>query len=305
MTGQSSVTKPFVSIVVPAYNEENGLGDVLQHLLALEFPYPYEVILVNDGSSDGTGKVAAQFDAITLVEHHRNQGYGASLKDGIRRAKGDLICITDADGTYPNERIPEIVQYMIDQGLDMAVAARTGQNVSIPLVRRPAKWVIRKFASYVAGMSIPDLNSGLRVFKRETALNFFNILPDGFSFTTTITLGMLTNGHRVDYVPIDYHQRVGRSKIKPIQDTLNFVQLISRIGLYFQPLRVFVPASILLLLLAVLWALFSELVLGKLADVSVLVLAMTAVQIYAIGMLAELINRRIPSAYTKDDITSR
>jgi hypothetical protein len=126
-------------------------------------------------------------------------------------------------------------------------------------------------------------------------MEFFDILPDGFSFTTTITLGMVTNGYLVDYLPVDYHSRVGRSKIRPVRDTLNFVQLILRIALYFAPLKIFVPLSIVLLLLALAWGLFSALVLGQLADVSTLVIVMTSAQVMAIGLLAELINRRFPS----------
>ena len=175
------------------------------------------------------------------------------------------------------------------------LAPRTGENVAIPAIRRPAKWFIGVLANLVAGETIPDLNSGLRVFRRSLVMEFFDILPDGFSFTTTITLGMLTNGYLVDYVPVNYHRRVGKSKIRPVRDTLNFVQLILRIALYFAPLKIFVPVSFLLLLLALVWGLFSTFVLGQLADVSTLVIVMTAAQIMAIGLLAELINRRFPS----------
>jgi glycosyltransferase involved in cell wall biosynthesis len=229
-----------------------------------------------------------------------NRGYGAALKTGIRHAKGDWVCITDADGTYPNERIPELVERVITGDFDMVVGARTGENVAIPLRRRPAKWVIGKLANFVAGEPIPDLNSGLRIFDRAAALRFFGILPDGFSFTTTITLGMLTNGYLIDYMPIDYHARVGSSKIRPIQDTLNFVQLVVRIALYFKPLKVFVPFSMALFLLALVWAVFSKVALGRLADVTTLVIAMTAIQVFMLGMLAELINQRLPNLYDKD-----
>lgn len=179
----------------------------------------------------------------------------------------------------------------------MVVGARTGENVAIPLVRRPAKWAIGRLANYVAGEKIPDLNSGLRVFRREIALRMFGLLPNAFSFTTTITLAMLTNNYLVNYVPIDYFARVGQSKIRPVQDTLNFVQLVWRIALYFAPLKLFLPLSGLLLLLAVGWALFTLLVLDQLADVSTLVIVMTAFQVAVIGMLAELINKRLPNYY--------
>jgi len=291
---------PTVSIVIPAYNEEQGLTDVVQSLRTLALATEFEIIVVDDGSQDGTAARVEQFDDVKLIRHPLNRGYGAALKTGIRKAAGDYIIITDADGTYPNARIPELVEHLMQTEHDMVVAARVGKSVAIPLIRRPAKWFIRQLASYVAGMSIPDLNSGLRVFPRKTALSFFDILPDGFSFTTTITLGMLANGYSIAYLPIDYHQRVGRSKIKPIQDTFNFIQLISRIALYFNPLKVFIPLSVSLFVLAVLWGVVSTVVLGQLADVSVLVLVLAAVQVYTVGLLAELINHRVQSVYYKD-----
>jgi glycosyltransferase involved in cell wall biosynthesis len=232
-----------------------------------------------------------------VLSHRENRGYGAALKTGIRHAQCDLICTIDADGTYPCERIPDLITRLEEGRYDMVVGARVGKNVSIPLIRRPAKWAVRRLASFVAGESIPDLNSGLRVFRREAALRMLRMLPDQFSFTATITLAMLVNGYLIDYVPINYYARVGRSKIKPIRDTLNFMQLVMRIALYFAPLKVFLPLSVFLLLLAFAWALFSKFMLGQLADVSTLVIAMTGFQIAVIGMLAELINQRTPNIY--------
>lgn len=289
-----------LSVIVPALNEENGIGPVLDQLHAVlsAAGYAYELLVVDDGSEDRTAAVVHEKSAaypVVLLQHHANRGYGASLKTGIRHASYELLCITDADGTYPNERIPDLLTAMSDTHSDMAVGARTGDDVHIPLARRPAKWAIGKMASIVAGEPIPDLNSGLRAFRRSAALEFFDLLPDGFSFTTTITLGMLTNGYLVAYVPIDYHARVGKSKIRPIRDTLGFVQLILRIALYFAPLKLFLPLSLLLAALGVVWALFSYFALGRLADVSTLVILMTAVQVAVIGLLAELINRRFPS----------
>ena len=182
-------------------------------------------------------------------------------------------------------------------GQSLCIKTTASYWVSIPILRRPAKWAIGRLGNFVAGASIPDLNSGLRVFRRDVALRLFSMLSDQFSFTTTITLAMLTNGYLVGYVPIDYYARIGRSKIRPIRDTLNFVQLALRIGLYFAPLKIFLPISLFLLLLAVAWALFSKFVLGQLADVSTLVIAMTGFQVAVIGMLAELINQRLPNYF--------
>lgn len=293
---------PGVSIVIPAYNEERGIGPVLEQLSGVMTAsgLPYEVIVVDDGSQDGTATVVGQYPGVTVLRHKGNRGYGAALKTGIRRARYDSICITDADGTYPNDRVPEMVA-RLNEGYDMVVGARTGAKVATPLVRRSGKWLIRRLGILVAGESIPDINSGFRVFRHHKVLRFFSILPDGFSFTTTITLAMLTNGFLVDYVPIEYYARVGRSKIKPLQDTLNFVQLILRIPLYFAPLKVFLPLGGLLFLLGLAWGLFSAFVLGRLADVSTLVIVLAGVQVVVVGLLAELINRRMPNHYQDND----
>ncbi|MBN1122952.1 MAG: glycosyltransferase family 2 protein [Anaerolineae bacterium] len=288
------------SIVIPAYNEKHGIGPVLDQLIQVSQGKPIEIIVVDDGSKDGTAQVVEQYPSIVLVRHLGNRGYGAALKSGIRRATHEIVCITDADGTYPNNRIPDLVEQLSTGHFDMVVGSRTGENVSIPLIRRPAKWMINQLANIVAGERIPDLNSGMRTFRRPVALRFFNILPDGFSFTTTITLAMLRNGFLVHYEPINYHARIGQSKIKPIADTLNFVQLVGRIALYFAPLRLFLPMSAALLLLSLAWGLISTFLLGALADVSTLVIAMTGIQIGVIGLLAELINQRLPNTYRND-----
>ena len=290
-----------VSIVIPAYNEVYGLPIVLAQLQTVmeNSPAPYEIIVVDDGSVDGTGAAAAGFASVKLVQHERNRGYGAAIKTAIRRAQYDLICITDADGTYPNEAIPTLLS-KIASGYHMVVGARQGANVAIPWVRRPAKWLIGQLANWVASERIPDINSGLRVFRRDVAQRFFRVLPDSFSFTTTITLAMLTNGYRVAFLPIDYYARTGKSKIHPIRDTLNFVQLILRIGLYFAPLKIFLSLSGLLLAAAIVWGVLSEIVWGRLADVSTLVIVMTAFQVAGVGLLAELINHRLPSFWNDE-----
>lgn len=287
---------PGLSVIVPVYNEQDAIEAVLLHLQAVleAAGMPAEVLVVDDGSTDRTAEIVARIPNVEMVRHRANHGYGAALKTGLRRVRYDLVAITDADGTYPNEQIPTLAAHLLAHRCDMVVGARTGSRVAIPRRRRPAKWAIGKLANWIAGESIPDLNSGLRVFRRETAMRFFSILPDGFSFTTTITLGMLAHGCVVDYLPIDYHARVGRSKIRPIHDTLNFVQLILRIGLYFAPLKIFLTASAILLGLALVWGILSTWVFERLADVSTLVMVMTAIQMAGIGLLAELINRRVP-----------
>ena len=290
-----------ITVIIPAYNEENGIGRVLEDLCDLldTAGMEHEVLVIDDGSTDRTAEVVRQHD-VKLVQHQANQGYGGALKTGIRHASYPIIAITDADGTYPNNRLSELIQQVTCEDTDMAVGARTGQNVAIPWIRRPAKWFIGRLAELAAGQRIPDLNSGLRVFRKATALRFLSLLPSGFSFTTSITLAMLTNGYTVKYLSIDYHERTGRSKIRPFQDTLNFILLILRIALYFAPLKIFLPLSGLLLLLSLGVGLYTTLVVGRLADATTVLLAIGSIQIAAIGLLAELIDKRIPSTYRDD-----
>lgn len=284
-----------VSIIVPAYNEEAGIGPVLNAIQSVMdgTDIPYQLLVVDDGSTDRTAQAVLAADAAAeVVRHPENRGYGASLKTGIRHARHDIIVITDADGTYPNEHIPDLVAEMAYY--DMVVGARTGERVEIPLARRPAKWIINQLANWMTGTRIPDLNSGLRVFRKEVAQQFLRILPDGFSFTTTITLAMLERGYKVKYVPINYHKRAGRSKIRPIYDTLNFVQLILRTTMYFAPLKIFLPVAFLLAVLGVVIMVYSTVVLDRLMDVTVVVTFLAALQIAMVGLIADLVDKRSP-----------
>lgn len=285
-----------VTIVVPAYNEEGGISGVVERLCGLELGVPTTVLVVDDGSTDGTAEqlksLISRFERLKVVRHLNNQGYGAALKTGFGKAKTNVVVITDADGTYPEDRISELLE-AIDAGADMAIGARIGANVNIPMIRRPAKAALRHLASYLAGTQIPDLNSGLRAFRRDFVLRYRGILPQGFSFTTTITLAALTNHHPVEYISIDYAPRSGRSKIKPIRDTLGFTALIVRTVLYFNPLKVFYPlAGGLLVFFLVLLAndLFIESP-PNLGDKTVL-LFVALVQVLTVGLLADLIAKK-------------
>lgn len=296
-TNASANTIAGRSIIVPCYNEEGGITETINSLIDVvqSNGAPFEILAVDDGSDDATLKKLEEFgDSIEIIKNEKNLGYGASLKRGLLKAQYDVICIIDADGTYPVDSVPGLYENVAKDGFDMAVGARTGANVATSKLRIPAKYVLGKLSNYVAGQNIPDMNSGLRVFRRSIAMRMYPLFPDGFSFTTTITLAMLTNGYDVKFVPTDYLHRVGKSKIRPIRDTLSFIQLILRISLYFSPLKVFIPLSLGLFLLALGWGLVSYFVFGQLADVSTLVLFVSALQVGVLGMLAEMINLRLP-----------
>lgn len=228
-----------VSIIIPAFNEHLSVGAVVEDVRRVldEHAIDGEVIVVDDGSRDGTA-AAARHAGARVMRHRSNRGYGSSLKTGIMAANHNLILITDADGTYPVRYIPELLERL--ETSDMVVGARMGKNVAIPLVRRPAKWVLNKLANYVAGRRIPDLNSGLRAFRKNIARQYFAVLPDQFSFTTTITLAMCCDNYAVEYIPVDYLPRTGKSKIVP-WDAASFAVLILRTATMFRPLRVFLP----------------------------------------------------------------
>ncbi len=281
----------FVSIVIPAFNEEDGIAQTIEDVrnTMSESAYDYEIIIVDDGSEDKTAERTRKAGA-RLIQHDMNRGYGAGLKTGIRAAKGDWIVITDADSTYPNDRIPDLLKYAGEN--DMVVGARIGDGAKIPLIRRPVKWLLAKMANYLAETRIPDYNSGLRVFRKNLAERFFRILPSGFSFTTTITLASLSQGYRVKYIPIAYYKRTGKSKIKPIRDTYNFFMLIVRTVLYFNPLRVFMPVGFTLLLLGLAKMAYEIVTGGGLAETSVL-LILAAFQTVALGLLADMIDKRL------------
>ncbi|MEM7503396.1 MAG: glycosyltransferase family 2 protein [Pseudomonadota bacterium] len=282
------------SLVVPCYNEANAIESTVAELREkLGDRDTYELIIVNDGSNDGSGEILEKLTAtdpdLRVLNHSRNRGYGAALKTGITNAASEWIVITDADCTYPNERIPELVERA--QNVDMVVGARTGKNVTYSKIRAIPKVFLKRFASWIAATDIPDINSGLRVFRKSVAQRYFNILPNSFSFTLTITLAMTTNFHRIVYVPIDYSERVGDSKIRPIRDTLKFFQLIFRTGTYFAPLRVFGPIILVLGIAFLISLCYDLFVLSNLTDKTVLLLLFT-MNTAMFALLADMIDKR-------------
>ncbi|MBV8847090.1 MAG: glycosyltransferase family 2 protein [Bryobacterales bacterium] len=279
-----------VSIVIPAFNEEQGVGPVISELRTVlaQHGINAEILVIDDGSSDRTAQAAAAAGA-RVFRHRSNRGYGAALKSGISAASNDAIVITDADGTYPCQYIPEMLNRL--ETADMVVGARTGANVKIPAIRRPAKWVLNQLANYLTRTKIPDLNSGLRAFRRDVAMQYFAILPDQFSWTTTITLAMHCDKYAVVYMPIDYRARKGKSKIVP-WDAGSFAVLILRTAMLFRPLRIFIPVVLLCLLYAIV-KMSIDMTRDPNISASALLAFVSALLILLIGMLGDALATRL------------
>ena len=282
------------SIIIPCYNEERAVKEtVLDVLNTLAGRSDCRLIIVDDGSSDDSFRILSemteQHSNLSLVGSDKNCGYGASLKRGMQSSRSEYIAIIDADGTYPTEKLSELLD--LASGYDMVVGARTAKDVEYSKIRKIPKLFLRRYASWIAKQNIPDINSGMRVFRRDTAMRFIRILPDTFSFTTTITLAFLTNYHAVHYVPIGYKARIGRSKIKPIRDTLRFIQLIMRTGMYFAPLRVLLPLIGLLCCSFFASFLYDIFVLDNLTDKTVMLL-LFSLNSGMFALLADMIDKR-------------
>ncbi len=279
-----------VSIIIPAFNEESTVAAVVAEVQGLlqRTHIESEVIVVDDGSTDGTARAASAAGA-RVIQHRSNRGYGAALKTGIAVATHEIVAMLDADGTYPAAHLPVLLAEL--EHADMVVGARTGDRVSIPLVRRPAKWVLSHLANYVADARIPDVNSGLRVFRRDVVMQYFPILPDQFSFTTTITLAMHCDKYAVSYLPINYRERQGTSKIAA-RDAGNFAILTLRTAMLFRPLRVFLPLVIACLTYGTI-KMAIDMIRDPNISASAILAFLSALQLLLIGMLGDAMATRL------------
>lgn len=243
---------PYVSIVLPVFNEEGHLDEEIDRIRKTmdESSYTYEIIVVDDGSTDGSSIRLRDIEGIRLLQFHHNRGTGSARRYGSEAARGDVVVWTDVDMSYPNDQIPDLVARLGD-GYDQVVGARTTEEGTAKLARRPAKWFIRRLASYLTGAAIPDLNSGLRVFRREVGAQFLYLLPRGFSCVTTLTMTFLANGYSVKYVEVPYFPRAGKSKFHWWSDTRRYVMQVIRMTLSYEPLRIFGPLGTVLVLTSV------------------------------------------------------
>ena len=280
-----------VSVVLPVYNEKGHLQAEIDRITAAlqASPYSFEIIVVDDGSDDGSSEQLRHIEGIRLLAFAKNRGSGSARKAGSHAALGRVIVWTDADMTYPNERIPELVKEL--DGWDHVVGARTSEEGTHKAFRVPAKWMIRKLAEYLTETEIPDLNSGLRAFRADVARQYLHLLPTGFSCVTTITMAFLANGYGVKYVPIEYAERAGTSKFHWWRDTKRYLTQVVRMALSYNPLKVFLPVGLLL----------SAIGIGKLGydwlerdfhvTANTLIVLFAAFQVFAIGLLADLVVR--------------
>lgn len=280
-----------VSVVLPVYNEKGHLHAEISRIRAAldSSPYTYEVIVVDDGSDDGSAEQLRTIDGIELIQFPKNRGSGSARKAGTRAARGEVVVWTDVDMTYPNDEIPRLVKEL--EGHDQVVGARTSEQGTLKALRVPAKWTVRKLACYLTETDIPDLNSGLRVFRRAVALQYLHMLPPGFSCVTTITMSFLANGYSVKYVPIDYFPRSGESKFHPWTDTKRYVLQVVRMVLSYNPLRVFLPIGLFLAVIGTAKLGYDFIDKDLRVASNTMLLLFAAFQVMAIGLLADLVVR--------------
>jgi glycosyltransferase involved in cell wall biosynthesis len=293
-----------VSIVLPIYNERGHLREELDRIsLAMDgSPYSYELVVIDDGSTDGSLDELRQIDGIRLISFVHNRGSGSARRAGTRAARGRIVVWTDVDMTYPNDEIPQLVKEL--EGHDQVVGARTSEQGTHKIARVPAKFFIRRLAQYLTKVRIPDLNSGFRAFRRDVAGQYLHMLPPGFSCVTTITMCFLANGYSVKYVPIDYKERAGRSKFHWYRDTNRYMQQVVRMIFTFNPMRVFGPLALALLAIGfgkLVWDLFDKSEFR--VPVNTALLLFTGFQVLSIGLLADVLSRSGRTAHDVEPST--
>lgn len=230
------------SIILPAYNEQDAIGSVIEEILRIEPRASFEVIVVDDSSGDKTAERASAYP-VRVLTNLQNFGYGYSLKRGIEAARHPDIIILDSDGSYSVSELPRLIQEY-EKGFDMVVGARQGRFYHGSLLKRIARLCFRLISEFTTGRRIPDINSGCRIFNRALAMRFFPTLSSGFSFTTTITLAFMLNAFSVAYIPIEYHKRKGSSKVRYARDTLRSIQIITEAIIYYNPLKLFLLSAL-------------------------------------------------------------
>lgn len=277
-----------VTIVLPCFNEEKGLpivvDDVKKSMQGLASTY--EILVVDDKSSDNSVAVAKSLGC-RLIRHPVNRGSGASRKTGILHARGKIVIMLDADGSYPASAIPEMLSFFPEY--DQVNGARKSEEGTLRWIRQPTKWFIRMLASFLANYKIPDLNTGMKAFKRDLMIHYFWCVPDGFSCVSSMTLAFLCNGHAVKYIPIEYRKRIGKSKFHPFKDTFLYLLTIFRLITYFRPLKIFLPISFFIVLMGIIKSGIDYFLLIHRLQLSDIILIVTGTMIGLQGLIADLI----------------
>ena len=284
-----------VTVIVPAYNEAPtiaGTVDGVRRAFAGSAFAPVEVLVLDDGSNDGTPDFARDAGA-RVVSHPINLGQGAAIKTGISRSRGKYVALIDGDGTYPANELPRLVSFIDESGYEQVVGDRQGEAGTMRPLRSMVKRALRMFAAFLSGQKVGDLNSGMRVITREAAVRYQTLIPDGFSNSTTLTLASLSHRGRIAFVPIAYKRRQeGKSKFRPVGDTYNMALAIVRMVMYVDPLRVLLPVAVVFLTAGVIKAVTDMVRFDLHITTSSVLLTMTAIQIGAIALIADLIVRR-------------
>lgn len=274
---------PATTVIIPAYNEENTIGDLISGIKKL---HPeFKVLVINDGSNDNTAGVARDAGA-EVYSHPYNIGNGAAVKSGIRNATGDVLVFMDADGQHHPEDIAQLIAHIPD--FDMVVGARSIKGQT-SLARAAGNKFYNNFASYVAKFSVKDLTSGFRAVKSHVAKDFIHMLPNTYSYPTTLTLGVLRNGWSVKYVPIKFSKRKkGTSDVKIFKDGVRFFMMITKICTLYSPMRVFLPVSISIFLIGLCYYLFTFITQNRFTNMSALLFT-TSILVFMMGLISEQI----------------
>jgi glycosyltransferase involved in cell wall biosynthesis len=280
-----SETKPYVSVIVPAYNEEQIIGKVLDRIRAAmnQAGDLFEILVIDDGSTDQTAARADETGA-RVIRHPYNIGNGAAIKTGIRNSQGEVIVMMDADGQHQPEDIPRLLEKI--GPYDMVVGARTKDSAS-EIHRDFANKIYNWLASYVSGCKIDDLTSGFRAIKASIARGFVYLLPNQYSYPSTITLATIRSGRSLAYIPIEANRRVGKSKIRLLRDGIKFLMIILRIAIFYSPLKIFIPISVLMFFTGFGYGLFKVLALGtRYGPTSAMLMTMSLV-VFMVGLVSE------------------
>jgi glycosyltransferase involved in cell wall biosynthesis len=280
-----------VSVVLPVFNERGHLRTEIDriHRALTDSPYTFEIIVVDDGSDDGSEVDLAAIEGIHLIRHSHNRGSGTARRTGTAAATGRIVVWTDVDMTYPNDEIPMMIKEL--DGHDHIVGARRTEEGTHRFLRVPAKWFIRRLASYLTDTRIPDLNSGLRAFRRDVAMQYVHHLPSGFSCVTTLTMSFLSNGYSIKYVPIDYSPRAGTSKFHWWRDTKRYLLQVVRMSLSYNPLKVFLPLGLTFLTIGMGKLVYDWIDKDFRLAANTLLILLASLQAITVGLLADLVVR--------------